>query len=334
MNRITRILLLAILLCGQLFGQQHKEDLPSLIKEALQNNPEIRSYNSNVEMLSHRVPQAKALDDPQFTYSLMEFPGIKTNEAKFQNFGLMQMVMFPTKLSLKKQIAELDVQRAQNMYSEKILDIVAELKSSYSMLWGARASLAINRENQRLLNQILRATQTQYAVGKVTQQDVLRTNIELEKTRNEEAVLQQEIASSESMLQTILNRTIRPIGIVSYDDLFPIDRSLEEIFSFARRSRPMLVSDSLGIVQANRMLQMSKQEYIPDFSIGVERVTMPAGGIHMWNIMASISIPFAPWSLSKASARVEEATADRGDAFFDVPCDDEYGACGNQGSVR
>jgi outer membrane protein TolC len=56
---------------------------------------------------------------------------------------------------------------------------------------------------------------------------------------------------------------------------------------------------------------MARQEYIPDFRISVERVTQPMIGMKSWSIMAGITIPFAPWSLSKASARVQEAQADR-----------------------
>jgi outer membrane protein TolC len=56
---------------------------------------------------------------------------------------------------------------------------------------------------------------------------------------------------------------------------------------------------------------MARQEYIPDFKISVERVTQPMIGMKSWSIMAGITIPFAPWSLAKASARVQEAQADR-----------------------
>lgn len=312
MKRLLVFFIAATLYLTPTAGQEKNvEKIESLIEEAFANNPDIRSEYFNAEMWSTRVPQAKALDDPQFTYSLMEFPGTKPGEAKFQNFGLMQMIMFPTKLSLKGNIALIDALNAQHGYSEKVLIVVSELKTAYAMLWAARTNLTINKENQHLLNQILQAAQTQYAVGKVTQQDVLRTNIELEKVRTEEALLKQEIVSAESMLRAILNRTSPVVGEVSYPQFSQIPHTLAEVLSFAQPVRPMLIADSLSVEQADYMVSMMKQEYIPDFSVGIERVTMPTGGMHIWNIMASISIPFAPWTLSKASARVQEAMAER-----------------------
>jgi outer membrane protein TolC len=73
----------------------------------------------------------------------------------------------------------------------------------------------------------------------------------------------------------------------------------------------MLSQDSLDIVESDLMVSMARQEYIPDFKISIERVTQPLIGVNTWTVMAGITLPFAPWSLSKASARVQEAQADR-----------------------
>jgi outer membrane protein TolC len=295
------------------YGQEQKrEELQALINEAIQQNLEIAAEQSRVEMMQERIPQAGALADPEFTFKQMEFPGWRFNEAMYQNYELMQMIMFPTKLSTRKDIASAATNSARWGHTAKIVEIIARVRSSYAMLWDARTRLAINIENQQLLDQILRTAQTQYSVGQASQQDVLKTSVELAKARSDEAVIRQEIVSAESMLHAILNRPNSvPIGLVTLDSLITIQHSLTSLLRYSSDHHPMLSQDSLNIVESDLMVSMARQEYIPDFKISVERVTQPMIGMKSWSLMAGITLPFAPWSLSKASARVQEAQADR-----------------------
>ena len=295
------------------FAQQSPtEELESLVIEAIANNPDIAAALAKMRMTQARIPQAGSLDDPQFTYKLMEFPGTRFGDAAYQNFELMQMIMFPTKLSTRKDIARTRSEYAHYERLEKILNVVAQLKSAHAMLWAARASVALNGENQKLLAQILQIAQTLYAVGRASQQDVLKTNIELAKLKAEEAALRQEIIGAESMLRSILNRAATaPIGAVKVGDFTTVTLGVDDLLAHALTNRPMVIHDSLGIAEGDLMVSMARQEYIPDFRVSLERVAMPMTGDRRWTVMAGISIPFAPWTLSKASARVEEATADR-----------------------
>jgi outer membrane protein TolC len=304
---------LVFLLISFTFGQEQKrEELQALIDEAIKQNPEIAAEQSRLEMMQERIPQAGALADPEFTYTLMQFPGTQFGQAMYQNYGLMQMVMFPTKLSTQKDIASAAANSAQWGHTAKIVEIAALVRSAYAMLWDARTRLAINIENQQLLDQILRTAQTQYSVGQASQQDILKTGVELAKARSDEALIRQEIISAESMLHAFLNRPNNvPIGLVTLDSLIPIQHSLAAILLYSSGHHPMLSQDSLNIVESDLMVSMAHQEYIPDFKISVERVTQPLIGVNTWTVMAGITLPFAPWSLSKASARVQEAQADR-----------------------
>jgi outer membrane protein TolC len=314
MARFAFVLGLLVSLAPTLAAQHpaEPEELQLLIIEALQKNPRISAEVDRMRLMEHRIPQASALDDPQFTYKLMEFPRTRFSEAVYQNFELMQMITFPTKLSMKKQIAAIQAEHAHHDHLETVVDVAAQVKSAYAMLWAARTQLAINQENQRLLQQIVQAAQTRYAVGKVTQQDVLKANIELAKQKSQAAILQQEITRAESMMRALLLRpSTMPIGPIQLEPLSPLEHDLEKLIAYALSHRPMLLHDSLSVIEGDLMVSLMKQEYLPDFRVSLERVTMPMIGKSGWTVMAGISIPFAPWTLSKASARVQEAAAER-----------------------
>jgi outer membrane protein TolC len=264
-----------------------------------------------MQMTDQWVPQAAALSDPEVTFKLMEIPGIQFNKAMYANVGIEQMVAYPSKLSTRKEIAIVQSEHAHHEHAEKILDVLTQLKSTYAMLWFARQVLQINRENQQLLLQVQQIVRANYAAGRASQPEVLRTNIELERLKSEEASLHQEITSAESMLRATLNRSNdAAVGRVELEPFTPLQVSYAELLAFAREHRPMLIHDSLSIVEGALRISLMKQEYIPDFKLSFEYVTYPGQMRSTWTAMAGVSIPFAPWTLSKTSARVQEATSE------------------------
>lgn len=287
-----------------------REELRRLVDEVVARNPEIAAQRSAITMYERRIPQAGALSDPELSVKLMEIPGTRFNEAMSANVELMQMFPFPTKLGTRKDLALVQSEHAHHDYLEKTVSIVAELKSTAAMLWFTRTSLQLNRDNQDLARQILKSAETLYAVGKASQSEVLKSRIELSKLTTEESRIRQEITSAESMLRAILNRSNDvPIGEIVVQSPGTQLPSLENLLQFASAHRPMLLHDSLSVVESGLSLDLMKQEYLPDFKLALEYVRFPALKENRWSIAAGITLPFAPWTLVKASSRVEEAEA-------------------------
>jgi outer membrane protein TolC len=301
------------LFCAVSLAQEiGREEIRMLVREVLAANPEIAARGSAMTMFERRIPQAGALPDPELSVMFMEFPGLRVNEAMRTNVELMQMIPFPTKLGLRKDMARIQSEHAHHDYLEKAVSVVAELKSAVAMLWFARTSLQLNRENQDIAHQILKSAETLHAVGKASQSEVLKSTVELSKLRTEESGIHQEIASAESMLRAILNRPrdarIGEIALTTTATKLP---TLDELLQAATTSRPLLRHDSLSVVESGLSLDLMKQEYLPDFKVAIEYIRFPALQETRWSIGAGITLPFAPWSLAKASARVEEAEAAR-----------------------
>lgn len=316
MARLTLTLAVLFICPAFLWTQsQAPEVIDSLVVEAFRNNPDLRAEAQRVLAAARRKDQAGTLEPPMFIYRLEEFPGTDFGQAQFQNFGLMQTIPFPTKLALESDIASHEQDRAAFERRMRVLEVIAEVRSSAAMLWGTRTMLTINRDNQELLRRILASAQTRYAVGKTSQQDVLKADIELTRLESQEIEFEQELSSSESMLRSLLNRPpSAPIGPVLELPPSPLQLTLEEYRSFARQNSPALASDSVRVAQADRTLSLRNHQYYPDFLLDVERVTMPAGGPSSWTVMATVSIPFAPWTLSRTSAGIQEAKADKAES--------------------
>ncbi len=296
----------------QFFAQAASDtlDLNDLVLEALRNNPEIQAAAHQMDVMEAKVPQARALEDPQLQYMREEMPGFRWNEATYSKLELMQMVRFPTKLSTQGKLTEIRAEHAHHDHLEKINDVIARLKSAYYELWFVQQNMVLERENVRLLRQFTNIAQTRYAVGEVTQQDVLRATVELTTIGNRLISLRQQELSAKAMLMAILNRP--PSDTLGFaiiaEEIVPVI-PLDSLQTLALQNRSMLKHDSLSVDESRTELSLARQEYIPDLRFSLERVTGPVDGFRGWTIRAGVTVPFAPWTLGKASARVEEAQA-------------------------
>ncbi|MDD1749453.1 MAG: TolC family protein [Methanothrix sp.] len=301
----------ALILVSALSAQK-KETIDALISEALNHNPQIAASLYSMGAAQAKIPQASSLDDPELIFKLMEIPGTDFNRAMYANIELMQMIRFPSKLSTQRLIAETRAEHAHHDHMEKVLDVVADLRVSYAELRYARRSLELNLENQQFLTQIVTSTTTQYSVGKASQQDVLKSTIELAKLKAQEEAVKQEVIGAESMLRAILNRPSGAvIGPLDDQKPEPVTASVQDLVNYAMQYRPMLVHDSLNVYESSLSVDLMKKEYLPDFKVSLEYVRMPTLMENRWSVSAGITLPFAPWTLSKASSRVQEATEEK-----------------------
>ncbi|GJQ20629.1 MAG: hypothetical protein HBSIN02_09840 [Bacteroidia bacterium] len=312
-------LALLLFLPSILEAQEEPEDLQFMIIEALSRNPEITAELSKMSAAEARIPQAGALDDAQLRFMKKEIPGFSTQQAMSTSLEFMQMVRFPTKLGVQSRIASLQAEHAHHEHLETVVSVIRRLKSAWAALWFARTAIEINREEQDILENIAAVATTQYAVGNVPQSEVLRAGIEFARTKADAAQWSQREATASSVLRALLDRSpSAAIGEVSLPPLTPISVPLEDLLLFALQNRPRLVHDSLSVTETSLMVSKAKQEYLPDLSFSVEFMDFAVPPRSRWTVSAGITLPFMPWTLGKASARVEESQAElsRTEALF------------------
>lgn len=285
-------------------------DLQFLVAEALINNQQIQAELYQMDVMQAKIPQAGSLDDPELKFASEEMPGFNYNQARYHKIELMQTFRFPSKLSAQGQLAEILAEHAHHDHQEVINDVITKLKSAYYELWLVQQKAVLNQENVRLMNQFSQITRTKYGLGQIPQQDVLKAQIELAMLNNEQITLRQQELSAKAMLMAILNRSPKDtLGFAVIPEEILFETPLDSLVTKALASRPMLIHDSLSIVEGSIMLSLARKEYIPDFKIGFGLVSMPIEGINAWSISAGITLPFVPWTAGKANGRIHEAEA-------------------------
>ena len=308
------ILILLIFLFGTLsiYSQTESgsESLNELVKEALQNNPQLKAAHSQTLAEQTKVKQVTAWDPPQVGISFFQTPIQYLNpitNGMETDYYIQQMFPFPGKLGNMGDAASSNAKMYGEQYKTLKNKIINDLKSNYYMLYFVEKKIEINKENQDLLKQLNAIALKQYEVGTGKQADVLRAQTELSTLVNSGINLIKEKRNVETMINTILSRPVdSPLPeIKDIQDTIP-NWTYEQLSQLAFQNRPELKAMQFNVDMSKSELKASKLEYYPDFMVQLMYKNMANTSNDFWSAMVGVNIPLAFWSKDKFTGKVQE----------------------------
>ena len=308
---IATRLIYYLLIPISIYAQTADDSLNALVREALQNNPQLKAARSQTLAQRTKINQVTAWDPPQVGISFYQTP-IQSFPNPIKNgmetdYYIQQMFPFPGKLSNMGKSAENNAEMYAQQYKELQRSVINELKSTYFELFYVQKKIEINKENQILLQQLVKITAKQYEVGTGQQADMLRAQTELSTLINDGVNLEKEKRNVETMLNTILSRpaygTFPQISVI--EDTIP-SWNYSELSTLAFENRPELKAMHYNIKMNEAELAASKLEYYPDFMVQLMYKNMTGTTKDFWSTMIGVNIPLAFWSKDKFTGKVEE----------------------------
>ncbi len=261
--------ILAIVLWLSLFpvlsvlGAEPPLQLPTLIEEAFQRNPEIQTAKQQWEATKATIPQVQSLPDPVVGFGYRG-PDIM-REGRFQ---IQQQFPFPGKLGLKGEVASKAADQVSKAYRAIQLRIIAQLKVAYFNLHFIHESIEVVNKNLMILKELEKTAEARYKVGKGIQQDVFRAQVELSREMERLTSLEQEQHTITAELNRILNRPPdSPLGKPEEPTLTALPYSMEELIKLVKQHSPVLQVQAHGIEKSQSSLALAQREYYPDFVV-------------------------------------------------------------------
>ena len=210
-------------------------DLPRLMQEATENNPEIGAARQRWEAAKAVIPQAQTLPDPRVNLS---YQNVTEREGMY---GVGQEFPFPGKLRLRGAVATREAERLEQEYLATRLRILARLKEAYFDLHLAHKSTEIVDKNKLLLQDFESTARARYGVGRATQQDVFRAQTEISRVLARLATLEQRKESLRAEINRLLNRPpLNPLGAPPEITGTPLRQGLPELTAILDQSSPLL----------------------------------------------------------------------------------------------
>jgi outer membrane protein TolC len=183
-----------------------------------------------------------------------------------------------------------------------------QVRQTYTALSLIRQAIDIHAESADLLRQFADVSQTKYATGATSQQDVLKGVVELSKLHDDVIMLEQQAQLASAQLNTLMGRPIDaslgPLTVPEERTLVPALPQLEET---ALAHRPELLAAHDAVERAIAELALAQQDRKPDFSIQGGYMLIPHQ-TDAWLARVGVTWPNAPWARAKVDAHIQEMT--------------------------
>lgn len=297
--------------------------LQAVIREAQQNNPEIRAAQNEKEAAEQRVAPAGALDDPMLEAGIVSLPinsfRFDREDMTMKMIGMSQRLPYPGKRGLREDVARRDAESVSYGYRETINRIVRETRVAYFDLALALASTRLVENNKLVLEQFLNLAEARYAVGQGSQADVLKAQTQLSKMVDELIKLRREQSMAEAELSRTLGRS--PGAATPLPEplrLQEMPLAFGDLHEKALRDRPQLLALQSMIARSEKALELARKDYYPDFDVRLsygQRDNMPDGTRRPDMVSVTLAINLPIWRDNKIRPRVAEAEAMRGQAL-------------------
>jgi outer membrane protein TolC len=282
-------------------------------------SPRIAAAHAQADAARARIGPVSRWPDPAIQLGLMNrnLPGLGLQDPLGMNqIQVMQMIPVAgkTKLAVKAARAEADAEasRAQEVGWE----VRTRAAMSFYDLYQADETLGTMAAARRLLQEIIRTTETMYAEGKGRQTDVLRAQVELARMDEEiirMASMRDGMAARLNSLRGLPVDTPVPTPLLPrLPDSLPGRDALE---SRGLADRPMLAAGQSRVASAEAEARRAGREIWPDLTVGViygQRPMLGGGTERMGSFMLGFTLPLAAGSRQRqmtAEARAMAAMA-------------------------
>lgn len=285
---------------------------------ALSQSPRIQAARKRLEARGFRVPQAASLEDPMFGVNGYPFyPYVLQTAGGVSTYNLMasQKLPWPGKLEAQSQAAEAEVDMARAELAAAELEVIEQVKRTYFELYFVQRALSITEHSRDLLVQVSAVADVKYQNGTVSEQDLLRAQVEVSNVEAELIRIRQQLQGVRARLAQLLHVSPEtPLLAVEQlpDEQLPED--LELLYAQAIAARPELHAQLAAIRRDRHRLDLARLQYFPDVTLNgmwggmsTSGASSPvADGIGMFNLGAQVNVPLYR---KKLAAGVHEAEA-------------------------
>jgi outer membrane protein, heavy metal efflux system len=290
-------------------GGQEAMSLEQAVALAMKQNPLVLAAEKEAAAATGRKLQLRAVPNLELVFreeGLSFNPGGNSGNERETSFGVEQSFEFPGKRALRGEIGRFGEERAVLEIEKTRLLVAARVKRAYYRAVLSAKSADSLKESTVLLDRLLENLIVKYRSGSASYSDILRTRVEKARLQNQIIEELKEGDQARADLNLLLGRNgDESLGLTTDILYSPLDKSLEEVETEARGSRPSLKISVLQRRRTETGLDLARKGRLPDFSLGLY---FPSLRTNAWGFSLGLSLPI--WG-QKQKGEVMEAGAAR-----------------------
>jgi outer membrane protein TolC len=295
---------------------ERRPSLDAVERYAAEHNPAIRAALKAWEAAQKRIVIDRSYENPMIEYMPDTYNMAETRAgSETGGGGFSQAISFPGKLTLRGKIAAQEAEAARENVRAVVQETDRRVWMSYAAYYLADRALEVNDETIQLARQFESIAEAKYKVGKVPEQDVIQSQVEISEIAVQRVDLQKARNTALGDLNSLLDRDPRaPIGTPEELTAKPISAPLAQLVEESRAARPELKAEEHMVKSRETSVTLAKMGYLPDFSVGGQYVGVASNGVpgfiknghDIWAATIGFSVPI--W-VDRVKAQVDQANA-------------------------
>lgn len=287
--------------------------LDDYLAYAVRHSPALRSAYHRWMSRSELVSTVSSLPEPVLTYAYFG-ENVETRVGpQRQRFGVRQPVPWFGTLGLRGEIAREEAWASYREYHGARLRIAFEVREAYSGLYLVGRRIEIARSTLELLRRWEGAVRARYETGARGYGDLIRIEIEIERTRDRVRALEDSREAAAARLRSAIgapDTVAIPVPTILPE---PAVTGGEDVLADVLEHNPSLLAADHRIRREERSLRLAKKSSWPDLALGFEYVetgyaldpSMPESGKDPWMVSVSLELPirFGKYRAEKEAAR-------------------------------
>jgi outer membrane protein TolC len=210
------------------------------------------------------------------------------------------------------------------------LEVLERTTRAYYELAYAERVIEITQKQRELLSDLNKVAEAQYRASKVSQQDVLRAQVESANNDMELVRARQELSMAQAALARQLHVSPEtPLATEGDVASAGVEHDLRELYDVALAARPELQAQLADIEQKRFRVDLARAQYVPDVTVAAEwgdmttsrALSRDADGLDMVGVGLMVNMPIYRKRL-EAGVRQAEAEVVASVREFDVKRDE------------
>ncbi|MFA3781587.1 TolC family protein [Melioribacteraceae bacterium 4301-Me] len=327
MKKVIYFLIITLILGGSAFSQTKQYNLNELVNIAFQNNPQLKA---NEKTIQAGLKQIDYLDKdylPQifFDLNISRWDWVMPNKQKYLGnslndlyaaFRVNQLIYDWNKNSLQKEYADKSTDVDRNFTRKLRQAFSYSITKSYLELLKAKRTVQIQEEAINQLKDHLKNAEALYSIGKVSNLDVIKAQVQIEVALDELAKAKNQLEVQKNNINVICGNVLGE----SFDVVDNIDElwkeyssksfSIDELNNILIAKHPDLENIRTQKELRSKEVELFNKEYYPNFyAFGITNVEdskIPMDHFN-WNVGVTVSYSLPFFKGSNFQEKIEQS---------------------------
>ncbi len=300
------VLLLLLALSAVPAGAAEQLSLEQAVGMARKCNPTIAAGQLSAEAAKHAAQGAKALTNPEISVA----PSIVGDAGSDSAVLFIQPLEINGSRRVRGQIAAQEATASCFDATAVQRDVVLQVARTYWDVARSQELVRLNQENVQYLESLNKAARKQLDAGAVPGTQVLKTQVELARARQELDQAQLGLLQNRAGLNALLNRP-KDTDFTAVDPLVFVDAALDSsaLLSSACARRPEVASAQAQLAAAQGKIRSARLLTAPDISVQARLESFDTSVDNNGGVAIGISLPVFDWGSAKGERRRAESAA-------------------------